>query len=343
MTPEPTPVLEPRALASSPNARPSAGAPSAGAPSAERQAAGRQQEWIGYRERGSQGLLRLMAFLSLRLGRAPTRAVLHGIALYFFLFSPRALRHSRRYLRLALERPPTVRESFRHVLYFATCIHDRVYLVNEQYERFRCTVEGESLMQAQIASGRGAFLMGAHLGSFEVMASIGRRRPGLQISMAMYEHNAYKISALLAAIGRLAKPDIISLGQIDAMLRVADRLDSGAFVGVLADRTLGEEPVQRVSLLGREAWLPTGPMRAAAILRRPVIFMAGLYRGGNRYHVNFEPIADFSTTPAGDRDAEVHRAVERYAAILERYCRSDPFNWFNFFDFWRNQSGKPGS
>ena len=332
MTPEPRPVLEPQPLAS-PAAR----------PSAETQAAARQQDWIGYRERGSQRLLRLMAYLSLRLGRAPTRAVLHGIAAYFFLFSPRALRHSRRYLQLALGRPATMRECFRHVLYFATCIHDRVYLVNEQYERFRCTVEGESLMQAQLAAGRGAFLMGAHRGSFEVMASIGRRQPGLQVSMAMYEHNAQKISALLAAIGRLAKPDIISLGQIDAMLRIADRLDSGAFVGVLADRTLGEEPVQRVSLLGREAWLPTGPMRAAAILRRPVIFMAGLYRGGNRYHVTFEPIADFSATPAGERDAEVHRAIERYAALLDRYCRSDPFNWFNFFDFWRGPANKPGT
>lgn len=322
MTAEPTPVLEPQPLA---------------AP-AVRKGAARRQEWIGYRERGSLFLLRLMAHLSLRLGRGPTRGVLYGIALYFFLFSPRALRHSRRYLRLALDRPPTLRECFKHVLYFATCIHDRVYLVNEQYGRFQCTVVGESLMQAHLDAGHGAFLMGAHLGSFEVMASIGRRQPGLKVSMAMYEHNAHKIGALLAAIGRTVQADIIPLGQIDAMLRLADRLDGGAFVGVLGDRTLGEEPVQRVSLLGREAWLPTGPMRAAAILKRPVIFMTGLYRGANRYHVVFEPIADFSTTPARERDAAVQRAIERYAALLDRYCRSDPFNWFNFFDFWRGQS-----
>ncbi|HEX4152406.1 MAG TPA: hypothetical protein VHY75_09410 [Steroidobacteraceae bacterium] len=327
MTAEPTPVLEPPPLA---------------APAARR-SSGRPQEWIGYGERGSRWLLRLMAHLSLRLGRAPTRGVLYGIALYFFLFSPRPLRHSRRYLRLALGRAPGALERFKHVLYFATCIHDRVYLVDGQYERFQCTVEGESLMQAQLDAGRGAFLMGAHLGSFEVMASIGRRQPGLQVSMAMYEHNAHKINALLAAIGRPALTDIIPLGQIDAMLRIADRLDSGAFVGVLGDRTLGEEPVQRVSLLGREAWLPTGPMRAAAILRRPVIFMAGLYRGGNRYHVVFEPIADFSAIPAGERDAEVQRAIDRYAALLERYCRSDPFNWFNFFDFWRDQIDNSGT
>ncbi len=326
MTPEPT-----RALETPPVAGEAQGIRS------------RPAEWRDYRERGSQRLLGWMAWLSLRLGRRATRPVLHAIAGYFFLFSPRALRHSRRYLTLALGRPPGTLERFKHVLYFATCIHDRVYLVNGQYERFECSVEGESLMQAQLDAGRGAFLMGAHLGSFEVMASVGRRQPGLHVSMAMYEHNARKINALLAAIGHQAKPDIIPLGQIDAMLRLADRLDRGAFVGVLGDRTLGEEPVHRVTLLGLPAGLPIGPMRAAAILRRPVIFMAGLYRGGNRYHVVFETIADFSKIPAGEREAEVHRAIERYARLLERYCRSDPFNWFNFFDFWRGPSDQSGA
>src|SRR5579859_3258425 len=82
-------------------------------------------EWRDVRERGSVRLLRLMAFLSLRLGRPLTRPVLYAIALYFFLFSPRARRHSRRYLALALGRKQTVIDRFRHILYFATCIQDR--------------------------------------------------------------------------------------------------------------------------------------------------------------------------------------------------------------------------
>jgi predicted LPLAT superfamily acyltransferase len=71
-----------------------------------------------------------------------------------------------------------------------------------------------------------------------------------------------------------------------------------------------------------------------------VFFMAGLYRGANRYHLVFEPIADFSTTPAGQRDNAIAGAIERYAAILDRHCRSDPYNWFNFFDFWRERNDK---
>jgi len=298
-------------------------------------------DWAGRPERGSRTLLRIMAYLSLALGRRPCRAALYGIAGYFFLFAPTARRESRRYLRRALGREPGARERFRHLLYFATAIHDRVYLIDGRYDAFSITVEGESIVRERLASGDGAFLMGAHLGSFEVIGSVGRRQPGLTVAMAMYEDNARKINEILGAIKPAVKPDIISLGHLDAMLRIAGKLDEGAFVGMLADRTLGEEAVQAVTLLGYPARLPLGPMRAAALLRRPVIFMAGLYRGANRYHVVFETIADFSSTAPKARDAAVRNAVERYAALLERYCRSDPYNWFNFFDFWREPDGEP--
>ena len=302
-----------------------------------------QAEWLAVRERGSILLLRSMVFVSLRVGRTLSRGLLYGIVVYFFLFAPSARRHSRRYLRLALGRSPSAKDRFRHILYFATCIHDRVFLLNEQYDRFQITIEGESLVRAQLDAGSGAFLLGAHLGSFELMRSVGRRQRGLHVSMAMYERNAQKMNTVFAAINPAANSDIIALGEIDAMLRIAERLDRGAFVGMLGDRTLGEEAVQAVTVLGERAYLPVGPMRAAAVLRRPVVFMAGLYRGKNHYHVVFAEVADFSAIPAGGRDAAVRAAIDRYAALLDRYCRTDPYNWFNFFDFWRERTAAAGA
>jgi predicted LPLAT superfamily acyltransferase len=291
-------------------------------------------EWVRHQERGSLWLLKLMVFLSLRLGRTLSRVILYCIAAYFFLFGPSARRHSRPYLRRALAREPTARDRFVQILSFATTIHDRIYLMNEQFDTFNISLEGEALVLAEASVGRGALLLGAHLGSFAVMHTLGRRQSRLRVSMAMYEENARKISGILSAINPAAVPDIVALGHIDAMLTIAERLEQGGCVGVLADRTLGEEPTQAVTFLGEQAFLPTGPMRAAAILRCPVFFMAGLYRGKNNYHVVFERIADFSAASVGSRHLAVCAAIERYAAILEQHCRSDPYNWFNFFDFW---------
>ncbi len=76
-------------------------------------------------------------------GRRASRLILYGIAFYFFLFGPSARRHSRSYLRLALGRAPTARDRFLQILSFATAIHDRVYLINGQFEKFNISVQGE--------------------------------------------------------------------------------------------------------------------------------------------------------------------------------------------------------
>ncbi len=275
-----------------------------------------------------------MATFSLTLGRRAGRVVLHAIAAYFFLFAPRARRASVAYLRRVLGRPPTMRDRFRQVMAFATTIHDRVYLLNDRFELFDIVVEGEELMQERVRAGRGAFLVGAHLGSFEVTRAMGRRHPGLRVAMVAYEDNARKINAMMAAVNPRLADGTVALGTAEAMLRVRGLLDEGAFVGMLGDRTPGGEPTQVVAFLGGGAQFPLGPMRLAALLQRRVILMLGIYCGGNRYRVVFEQIADFSGVERRDREEAIRAAVVRYAGRLESYCHEYPYNWFNFFDFW---------
>ncbi len=280
-------------------------------------------------------MLRVMTWISLRLGRRAGRVVLHLIASYFLLFAPASRRASRDYLRRALGRPPSWRDLYRHFFTFAATIHDRLYLVNRRFELFDFEVHGEDTLRRLLAGGKGLFLMGAHLGSFEVIRAIGRKDTDLRIAMVMHQDNAQKINAMLAAINPEAVQDIIGLGHIDSMLRVRERLDEGCAVGMLADRTLGNDTLYPVQILGTNANLPSGPFRMAALLRRPVVFMTGLYLGGNRYAIHFDPLADFSSVARGQRDAAVEAAVARYAALLDHYCRTAPYNWFNFFDFWQ--------
>jgi len=291
-------------------------------------------QWAQERERGSPTLLRMMMWVALRLGRPPARCILYLIAAYFFAFAPAARRSAREYLRRSLGREPTARDRFRQVFAFASTILDRLYLVRGRFALLEVTAEGEELMHAAVARGRGALLLGAHLGSFEMMSAVGRRQPGVRVAVAMYEDNANRVRALVRAGIQGNVPEIIPLGHLEAMLRIRDCLNEGTFVGMLADRTIGESPAQVVSFLGAPALFPSGPMRAAAALRCEAIFITCLYRGGNRYHVVFRQLADFSHPCAGGREAAVREAIERYVALVEEYCRSDPWNWFNFYDFW---------
>ncbi len=279
-------------------------------------------------------ILRLMVWISLTFGRAVGRVVLVGIAAYFLAFAPKARRAGRDYLQRALDRAPTLADQFRHVFSFASTIHDRVYLLNERFELYDIEIVGEEHITNACSGGQGVLLIGAHLGSFEVMRALGRRATQRQVAMLMFEENARKINATLAAINPNAVQDIIPLGRMESMLQARERLEAGQLVGMLADRGLGNDPHRACAFLGRPAPLPLGPFRVAAMLRRPVLFMAGLYLGGNRYRIHFEPLADFSVVDRKQRESAILAAQDAYAARLEHHCRQAPYNWFNFFDFW---------
>jgi len=157
--------------------------------------------------------------------------------------------------------------------------------------------------------------------------------------MLMYPDNARMVTQTLAAINPALIDSVITLGRSDAVLRARDHLADGGCVGILADRSVSHDQVNTTPMdfLGSPASFPTGPFRLAALLRAPVVFMAGIYLGANRYHLFFASIADFQDTAPAQREAAIQQAQQRYVALLEAKCIETPWNWFNFYDFWASE------
>lgn len=307
------------------------------APKRQREQARAADDWSSRPERSRALPLRVMRWLSLRLGRRATRCLLWPVVLGYLAASPAARQASRRYLAAALGRRATLVDVARHFHTFATTIHDRVYLLNGRLDLFDIRVHGEDAVKRAVGRGEGAFLMGAHLGSFEAVRAVGGRIPEVRLAVMMYEDNASRLNDVLAAVNPAIRQHVIPLGRLDAMLRARSCLERGYLIGLLADRTLARlatDPMRALPFLGTAAPFATGPLRMAAMLRREVLFIAAVHAGGNRYDVHFETLADFSATPADQRDAAIETALTRYVSLLERHCRAAPYNWFNFYDFW---------
>ena len=290
-------------------------------------------EWV-LRPEWGQSFARAGVCVALALGRPLTRFLLRFVSAYFVLFSAADRAVSRQYLRKALGREPSLLDVFRQFQSFATAILDRVYLLNGQFHRFDVTVHGEKIAAEMLERGKGCLLVGAHFGSFEVVRFLGHDKRVPRVSLVMYEQNTRTLNAALNAINPNLAMRVISLGQIDSMLQVERALDEGEFVGMLADRTLGDESTMPCRFLGDVARVPVGPFRIAAMLRRPVILMLGVYRGGNRYDIHFEMLADMEGIARPDRARAIEDALQSYMRRLEHHCREAPYNWFNFYDYW---------
>jgi predicted LPLAT superfamily acyltransferase len=265
-----------------------------------------------------------MAWVAMTLGRPAARLLLTPICLYFLAFSAATRSASSQYLGKVLGRKAGLADAFRHYHCFASVLLDRIFLLNGQFSRFDVRTHGEEIVDELLAAGKGCVLLGAHFGSFEILRCGGKTR-GLKVNMVMYEENARKTGSLMQAVNPDLQADIIALGRVDSILQVDAALARGECVGMLADRTLGSAGTVACRFLGEQAQLPTGPLRIATMLKRPMALMFGVYRGGNRYEIHIERFAE----------PTVEASLRRYAERLEHYCRLAPYNWFNFYDFWR--------
>jgi len=292
-----------------------------------------KERWVSQRERGSPRLIRLIAWIGLRLGRPPARLLLYPITLYFLLFSATSRRASRDYLPRVLGRRATLRDLFRHHHCFAATVLDRLFLLAGQHQRFEVTLHGEEAIAGPLAGGRGCILLGAHLGSFEVLRTLGQARE-LPVNILMYEKNAAKVNAVFDALNPAMKQRVIPIGQPDSLLAVKECLARGELVGILGDRRVDGEKTVTCRLLGGEVALPAGPVLLASLLHAPVVLCFGIYRGGRRYDLHFETLAERLELPRGQRMEAAAQWMQRYADRIEGQCRRHPFNWFNFYDYW---------
>jgi hypothetical protein len=293
-------------------------------------------EWAARPERSNTLAIRFIVWVALTLGRGVARLFLYPICLYFLLFAGAARAASKQYLRRVLGREARVSDGFRHIHTFASTILDRVFLLNGRFDKFDVRMHMDDAAQALIARQHGCVLLGAHLGSFEIMRVYADQTQGPSASVVMYEENAQKLNSVLKAINPDLAQQVIALGKVDSMLKVEQALQRGEFIGILADRGLehGGNSVT-CEFLGEPAKFPGGPLRMAYMLKSPVLFMAGVYRGGNRYDLYVEELADMSETAGLSRNELIRQTQLRYVARIEHHCRNAPYNWFNFYDFWK--------
>ena len=289
------------------------------------------QAWLAQRERGTLGALRLITWITRHIGYGAGRALLHPICVYFIVFSKHARRSSRAYLARMFGKPPTWAQVYRHYHTFASAILDRVMFVSEGLDKFDVRVhDGERVAQA-LAKGRGCLLLGAHLGSFEVVRAAATTQPGLIINVVMHEGNAGKILAWTREMAPELVTRMIAPGHPDTMLRIRDVLMRGEVVAMLGDRPIGRSGTQGIDILGGTAQFPTGPLRLAIALDTPVVMFFGLYRGPRCYDLFFETLDVAAGT---SRSRSVALALADYVERLEFHARSAPYNWFNFYDYW---------
>ena len=290
--------------------------------------------WQDVSEKGSVLGIRIIVVLATVLGRRAVRAVLHVVAAWYVAFHPAVRRASRDYL-VRLRGRASLADVYRHVLCFARVTADRIFFSRGVLEPFTLSTHGEEHLRALRDARRGALIVLAHLGSFEVLRAAGSAHD-VPVSFLGYFRNARMVNAVLRELNPDVDARLIEIRPdnptfiFDVERLVAD----GEIIGTMGDRVGADGKAVQVPFLGAPAPFPTGPYLLAAALGCPMYLAFGVFDEPNRYTLHCEPFAERVVLPRADRVEALAAYAARYAARVEHHCRLAPYNWFNFFDFW---------
>ncbi|KAF1692109.1 acyltransferase [Pseudoxanthomonas koreensis] len=299
-----------------------------------------EPSWKRRPEGGTRASLALIVGIARHGGRGLARLCLYPITLYFLVVRGPERRASRAWLSRVHGRRAGNWAAARHIHAFAATILDRIYLLGGQGGRFDIRVHGLAPLEALLDAGRGALLFGSHLGSFDALRTLSRTRPGLQVRIVLDRAQNPVLTGIFDSLDPAMAGAVIDGGRpgVEIALEIQQALEAGALVALLVDRAQPHEDTAAVPFLGQPAHFPLTPWKLAAALHAPVLLCFGLYRGGRRYDLHFEPFLDPAVEgpppPRGARAEWLRGQVAAYARRLEHHARQAPRNWFNFYDFW---------
>ena len=301
------------------------------------------EHWQSRPEGGGRFALWLIRGIALYGGRGFARLFLYPITLYFYWRRKLEREASRDFLARVLPGRVTAWQVLKHIHCFASTMLDRVFLLARGERGFAIEVEGLDTLTAHLGKGQGVLLFGSHQGSFEALRAISTRRPDVNLRVLLDKQKTPALTELLEALAPDIGDKVIDASQDGASvaLQMAEACSQGAMVAMLADRGRGHEVLRRADLLGSPAPFPVSPWLLAHTLRVPVVLCFGLYLGGNRYRLVFEAFAERVEIPRQDRAQALDAVIARYARRVEHYIHEAPYNWFNFYDFWQQDTLVP--
>jgi len=276
----------------------------------------RARHWLDFPERGTPVMLQLIHAIAVSIGRWAARLLLYPIALYFLISAHVARRVSYDYLKRVRGRPAHWWHVFRHFHCFAATILDRVYLLRGEFQRFDVTLHHKEILHRRVESGKGCILLGSHLGSFEVLRTLGVTQQNFSLKVLMDIAHNENISRFLDALNPEIANTVIVPDQPDTLLRVKESLDAGFLIGTLGDRISSDGKTTQCHFLGAPAIFPAGPILLAAVMHCPVILFFGLYRGGNHYEIYFDQVAQEVMLNRDRRAEDIQHCMQRYVDRL---------------------------
>jgi predicted LPLAT superfamily acyltransferase len=298
--------------------------------------------WAGLAERGLYWGLQISAWAYRLLGRRACMAVLAPVVLYFYLTAGERRRASLEFLARAFaasgRSPPGWWDGYRHFMSFARrALDSLIAWMGRMPADAVVPAEVEALEEAT-SQTRGAVFIVSHHGNVDISRALLDADTRRRVVVLMHTRHAENYNRILREFNPEAAVNTFQVTEMgpDTAIALEQRVENGDWLFIAGDRTPvgGGRRTSAAPFLGAAAEFSQGPYLLAALLDCPV-YLFFCRREGERYGLRVERLADRIVLPRGRRGEALAAYAAAYAARLEKHVLEDPFQWYNFYDFWR--------
>ena len=206
---------------------------------------------------------------------------------------------------------------------------------------FQFDLDGYDLFCQLCQQPEGLLVLSSHAGNYE-LAGYAFKAAAKRFNMLMLPDASPTVTHYRQQI--LSKNNIRLIpiaDDLSHLFLLNEALAGGEIVSMAADRIFGSPRSVSCMLLGACAPFPLGPFALAVQRQVPVVTIFVMKTSTYHYKVCIRRIAADPSLPRRQQPQQLARA---YVAELDSILRQYPEQWFNYYDFWKdNGDNKPGN
>lgn len=300
-------------------------------------------QWSELKEKGGMLPLTIMLWFYRLGGRFLCRVVLYFVIMWYWVFSNLAKQSSLQYLtklhtfaqaNSPFKHTPNYMHTYHHLMAFGECILDKIEGWLGHISDQKLNIHGHEHLRARYQ--KGAIIIVSHFGNIELLRAIKSENPQ-KINILVYQKHATKFNQFLKKLNEKADVCLISVDElgVETAVLLQEKLDQGEWVIIAADRLpVNSSRVQTVSFLGEDTHWPQGAWILANLLKVPVLAIF-CYRLNTKFDLHIHPLSEQVDLPRATRLDAMQKLTRAYVTLLEQHCIRAPYQWFNFYLFWK--------
>ncbi|MDR0228220.1 MAG: lipid A biosynthesis acyltransferase [Flavobacteriaceae bacterium] len=290
-------------------------------------------QWQG-KSKGTLLGYKIFVFCIKKLGIKVAYSVLVFVAFYYFVTARSSNKSLYYYLhhRHGFSKIKTWKMMYMSYFRFGQILIDKTAISVGLRNRFTYDFDGIDILKQLLAEKKGAILISAHVGNFEVaeyfFADIDFE---CQINLVTTDREHSFIKEYFESISTKTNLKfIIVKDDMSHIFEINNCLTNNEIICFTGDRYFPGTKVLTEEFLGEEAIFPAGPFSIASRMKVPVAYVYVMKERNLHYHLY--------TRRAEVKHRDAQHLLKSYCDSVTQIVKKYPLQWFNYYDFWGKDS-----